>query len=187
MKTIMVDVDMTLVDTVSGWLRWFEIRSGVTIDPTRYHLEKLMEGHINEDPLNYWRQKDMYETLSPYDKSVSTIRRLVDAGFDLVFVTWSPYNGQIRAKDKWLAEHYGADIPVVHTDLKHYVDCDIMIDDNEWMIRDVLKRRAGTEILKMETTMNKDYHGEGTERVLTMRNWEDIQEYFHKREGVRFE
>lgn len=186
MKTIMVDVDMTLVDSVSGWLRWFEIRSGRNIEPTRYHLEEIMKDYINEDPLNYWRQPDMYKSLNPYAKSVETIRKLVDEGFDLVFVTWSPYHGQIKAKDEWLAEHYGSDIPVVHTDMKHYIDCDIMIDDNEWMIRDVLGRRPRTEILKMETTMNANYHGEHPQRVLTMKNWEDIQEYFHNRMGVQF-
>ena len=33
--TVLIDVDLTLVDTLSPWLRWFKARTGVEIQPAK--------------------------------------------------------------------------------------------------------------------------------------------------------
>lgn len=183
---IMIDVDLTLVDSLSPWLRWFKARTGVELNPTSYGLEGIMQEHMNDDPLEYWRQPNVYDNLKPYGFSVRTIRKLREEGFQVVFVTHSPYPEQIGPKEAWLDWHYDKGIPVIHTEHKELIDADIMIDDNIEMLEKFLNHKAGRVGLKFDTQLNKGWYAPYPQKSLTMSHWPDIQEYFQQHYGVQF-
>ena len=185
--TVLIDVDLTLVDTLSPWLRWFKARTGVELSADTYNIENQMREYmLHEDPLSYWKGADVYKNLPPYNKSVDTVRKLIDEGFEVVFVTWSPFFEQISTKEAWLTEHFGGDIPVIHTDHKELVDGDILIDDNPEMLTKFLDRKSGRVGLKYDTQLNKDWRASYGKKSLTMRGWTSVQEYFHTKYGVTF-
>lgn len=187
MKTVMIDVDLTLVDTLSPWLRWFKARTGIELEANTYELSTQMAKYmIHECPMSYWREKGVYEGLMPYPASTYTVRKLVDNGFRVVFVTWSPYPDQIAPKEQWLTKHYGNDIPVIHTEHKHLIDADIMIDDNPKMLSEFLEARSGRVALKYDTRLNQNWSAPYGKKSLTMRSWDSVQEYFTNYEGVQF-
>jgi 5'(3')-deoxyribonucleotidase len=189
MKTVLIDVDLTLVDTLNPWLRWFKARTGVDLTPSAYNIENQMKEHmVFEDPMDYWREKDIYNGLTPYEASAHTIHKLVEKGFQIVFVTWSPFSEQITPKEDWLAEHFGSDIPVIHTSHKELIDGDILIDDNTEMLtkflnRDTNNKRVG---LKYETSLNSSWYAPYPQKSLSMYNWASVQEFFHDMYGVKF-
>ena len=187
MKTVMIDVDLTLVDTLSPWLRWFKARTGVTISPSSYHVEDEMREHmLHENPLDYWRGKDLYKDLMPFGLSTHTVRKLVDEGFKVVFVTWSPYPEQVISKEEWLAKHYGNDIPVIHTHHKELICADIMIDDNTEMLSKFLDHNSVRVALKYDTILNQGWCAPYPQKSLTTKGWSSVQEYFHDMYGVNF-
>ena len=188
MKTVMIDVDLTLVDTLSPWLRWFKARTGVELNPSTYNIQNQMKEHMfNEDPMMYWREKDIYEGLMPYGLSTHTVRKLVDEGFKVIFVTWSPFAEQITPKESWLTKHFGNEIPVIHTHHKELIDGDIMIDDNIEMISKFLSRDPQQRVaLKYETSLNQSWYAPYPQKCLNMQSWTSIREYFHDMYGVNF-
>ena len=185
--TVLIDVDLTLVDTLSPWLRWFKARTGVELSPSSYNIEIEMREYMNnEDPLNYWRGKDLYKDLMPYLLASDTISKLAEKNFDPVFVTWSPYPEQILSKEKWLTEHFGKDIPVIHTHHKEFIDADIMIDDNTAMIAKFLNRNPNRVGLKYDTALNQGWSAPYPQKSLTMKGWSSVQEFFTHVYGVQF-
>lgn len=189
MKTVMIDVDLTLVDTLSPWLRWFKARTGVELAPNSYNVEQQMREHMfNEDPMDYWREKDIYKDLMPYPLSTYTVRTLVEEGFKVVFVTWSPFTNQIASKEEWLDKHYGNDIPVIHTHHKELICADIMIDDNTGMLTKFLDHDCNSYrvALKYDTVLNKGWSAPYPQKSLTVKGWDSVREYFHDMYGVNF-
>ena len=185
--TVLIDVDLTLVDTLSPWLRWFKARTGVDIQPNSYNVENEMREHmIHEEPLDYWRSKDLYKDLMPYPLSTYTVRKLVEENFDVVFVTWSPYAEQVKSKELWLTEHFGNDIPVIHTHHKELIDSDIMIDDNTQMLTKFLDRKSDRVGLKYDTALNQGWSAPYPQKSLTMKGWSSVQEFFTHVHGVQF-
>ena len=182
----MIDVDLTLVDTLSPWLRWFKARTGVELKPNAYKVELQMQEHMNEDPMAYWRGKDIYHDLKPYARSVNIVRKLIDQEFSVVFVTYSPFTEQVVSKENWLSDHFGSDIPVIHTHHKELIDADIIIDDNTDMIAKFLDRESSRVGLKYATKLNRGWSAPYPQKSLTMRGWKSIQGYFEQTHGVRF-
>lgn len=185
--TVLIDVDLTLVDTLSPWLRWFKARTGVSLEPSEYNIEDEMRLHMfNEDPLDYWRGKDLYKDLMPYPLSTHTVRKLLEDNFEVVFVTWSPFSEQIKSKEDWLTKHFGNDIPVIHTHHKELIDADVMIDDNTEMLTKFLDRNPERIGLKYDTALNKGWSAPYPQKSLTMKGWSSVQEYFNQHHGVQF-
>ena len=66
--TVLIDVDLTLVDTLSPWLRWFKARTGVDIQPNSYNVENEMREHMIHEE----REKHQRNTLHdrPHPRAV---------------------------------------------------------------------------------------------------------------------
>lgn len=178
--TIAIDVDLTLVDTLNPWLRWFEARTGFFPEEITYKMERYMREHINECPFNYWRDPDLYEGLPPLEGSVEMVKALhADDRYEVVFVTWSPNLNQIKAKNDWLAENYGEDIPVIHTEHKHLIDAHVLIDDNPEMVENFLSHKPGRIVMKYRTEVNQDWHPDYSKgKYYDMKDWSYIKEHF---------
>ena len=115
-----------------------------------------------------------------------TVRKLVEENFDVVFVTWSPYAEQVKSKELWLTEHFGNDIPVIHTHHKELIDADIMIDDNTQMLTKFLDRKSDRVGLKYDTALNQGWSAPYPQKSLTMKGWSSVQEFFTHVHGVQF-
>lgn len=136
-----IDVDLCVVASDAGWTRWLEeVTSGSMpliclkdcIDrKLDYNLANYYSKHLNQlgiDGMDYWRQKDLYDHMTPRSDAVRAIRQLEKDGHEYFFV--SAIKGD-HSKSKWnfLKRHFPAMLGYVATKEKHLVQCDVMIDD----------------------------------------------------------
>ena len=63
---LLVDVDLTVVDSLSPWVEWYTNLTGHSIDEdiqsVSWNVENLMHNH--DDPLSFWKKPDLYDNLT---------------------------------------------------------------------------------------------------------------------------
>ena len=73
-----VDVDITVVDTGKVWLEWLEQKCGKLPkglpDVLPYNLSELWG--IPDSGMDFWRQRNLYDGLTPREHAVSTLEVL---------------------------------------------------------------------------------------------------------------
>ena len=82
-----VDVDLTVVDTLTEWLNWYERETGHKIksfEGLSWNINRLMVNH--KDPMSFWRQGDLYDGLKPLKNSVEVLEKL-SQNHQVVFVS----------------------------------------------------------------------------------------------------
>jgi 5'(3')-deoxyribonucleotidase len=135
-KIIGVDIDLTVVDTYTPWMRWFEEYSGrpVQNESSAYDLvpemKELLKGTINEglDPFAFWRKPDLYDGLQPLPGAFTGLSVLKSRGWKVVFVSScvpEHTGSKIRFLDKWFPWRSG----FIATHEKEFVNYDVLIDD----------------------------------------------------------
>lgn len=193
-----VDVDLTLVDTGSEWWEWL-----TTIYTSRdfYYLSDTYNNHgkleydltkyftdcsekIEGNPFDFWKQDDLYDKLSPLTHSVEVLRQLVEAGHDIVFISYC-HGGHFKSKVDWLKKYFpfvdiGGKGGFIATKEKHLVNVDAMIDDR---IENILY--FPDEVIKIYFNTiyaDNEFVRSEVDMITSVNNgWLDIKEYF---EGV---
>jgi len=170
-KTIAIDVDLTVVDTLTPWLNWIEQTQGEKfplqdfaghraysnkyVPPWIEHYGN-MPGFMKQGmlPLEvdeitfmaYWSQPTLYQNLKPLDGVVEQIKRL-SGKYNIVFVSHciAPHR---ESKKKFLEYHF-KDVPFQFLDVagkqKHMVRYDWLIDDTVSVISDAAKANPRSE------------------------------------------
>lgn len=138
-KVIAVDVDLTVVDTLTPWLKWFKDRTGKDVlnEDNNYSLipemTRLMNGDVSFHPLDFWKQKDLYDFLKPLPDCVEVLKELHKRNWKIIFVS-SCISEHIDSKIRFLDRYFRCGVnyeytPFISTHDKHYVRYDLLIDD----------------------------------------------------------
>lgn len=137
MARILVDVDQTVVDTLSEWARWLEFKTKTrkpihTFQEVEYNVASYWEKECEAmgiDGLDFWRQPDVYDNLKPLPKSVETLRYLNNVcGHEIVFVSQLKGNHH-KSKYYFLQKYFPFMTGFVGTKEKWLVYGDVLIDD----------------------------------------------------------
>lgn len=142
-----IDVDLTTLASDRAWWYWLwnmSMQPG-TIDnciPTfetlrdsgqlTYYLPDAFPSMLNEnvDPLDFWRNEGVYDTIQPVDGAVECITHLMKRNdVEVTFVTHNKGNGG-RSKYNCLARLFGkGNFNMIVTREKHLVNMHCLIDD----------------------------------------------------------
>ena len=180
-KVIAIDMDLTIVDSLTPWLYWIHQTQGVHfpvdhfagINPGQVpdfitEYDKMPAYFRRHNPnlstyneelfLQYWKQPNLYQNLRPVTDSVHIIEGLARKA-DIVFVT-SCFPGHIDSKKMFLKAHFGhMPFDFIDTRAKHLVDYDVLIDDNPGVIMEGLARRPrSVHICYMATFIKATMH-----------------------------
>jgi 5'(3')-deoxyribonucleotidase len=185
-KVIAVDVDLTVVDTLTPWMNWFYARTGEHIknEDGAYDLvpemnEIIQRKGLSFDPFDFWRIGDLYDELVPIPFSMLALASLSQAGHAILFVS-SCVPEHTASKqaflNKWFPYHNG----FIATKDKHFVDYDVLVDDR---IEHILHGQAYRPDAKhfLYTGIRQDGHPERDKPVLKNMNkleyWSDLYNY----------
>ena len=174
-KTIAVDVDLTVVDTLTSWIYWYEDKTGQTFDWSDLHRrapKKIMQDHM-ADPLSYWTETDIYDKLIPEDDCVETLKRL-SMEYNIIFATKST-PGHMASKEEFLNRNFPFHSGIVHTGNKELISADYFIDDFDQYCQMISEGRPEAKILFKRTKANMHQTVANTVSVC---NWRDIDVYF---------
>lgn len=141
-KTIVVDVDLTLVDITKYWHIWLKKNSyDSCLDKlyleadywnVDYNLGKYYQMYKDVHPLSFWKQPYIYDDAVLMDDAYDCIKEWYEAGYELVFASFC-FAGHMDSKVKMLQREFDfikeKDFHFVATKSKGTLKCDIMIDD----------------------------------------------------------
>lgn len=115
---ILIDVDLTFVDSGWPWLDWME--SVYQVGPSislmekevhetglyNYNLSKYFPTRCKEaiGPYEFWEDPHLYDKLTPIAGAVDAIKRLYDAGHPIRFVSYCK-KGHFSSKVRFLKRH----------------------------------------------------------------------------------
>lgn len=175
--TIGVDVDLTVVDTGMHWGSWLAYKgakldyaamaTAMDNDCIPYNLSKLAILPEAIDPLDFWRDPKLYDSLLPLDYAVSTLEALHNKGHKIVFVS-AIKGDHHKSKYYFLKKHFPFLSGVVFTKEKHFVNLDVMIDDR----CDVLNKFDGGKTCKIRFDTVYE-QSEKCEAHFVVKSWKD--------------
>jgi 5'(3')-deoxyribonucleotidase len=140
-KPILIDMDGTCVDMTPVWLKKYRDKTG---DTTK---EKDLIGWDFESYVKYpkvlhniLKEKNFFFNLEPMPGAVKYINKLIEDGYDLVFLTQLPRRSEHAANDKrrWIKKYFPnySLINLIFAHRKHLVIGDILFDDNPHHLTD---------------------------------------------------
>ena len=111
---ILVDVDNTLVDTGTEWVRWMNNVTGLNLslndvgksyDTEEAFVEKFKE--IDMCPYDFWRSTTLYDCLRPYPDAERALREIkLVVGGHVIILTHSKGN-HLKSKHRFIERFFG--------------------------------------------------------------------------------
>ena len=132
---LLFDVDGTVVNTPELWLNWISSKTQhkFPIQKMKYYEsfdEQIKTISINLDLYDFWRQSDLYDNLTPYQKVVSEYKNYKSRDNKIVFVSHSnTFPEHIRSKKAFLRKFFPDHDGFISTDKKEMVRGDVLVDD----------------------------------------------------------
>lgn len=132
---VAIDVDLTVVDSLTPWFGWLAQYSDekVVNADGAYHLAPEMQailaraGRSDINPVDYWRQPNLYDNMKPLPGSQECIKALRSMGANIVFVS-SCFPEHTESKVRMLENNFEMD-GFIATHDKHFVSYNAIIDD----------------------------------------------------------
>lgn len=185
MRRIGIDVDLTTLESDVSWWNWLQnmCRGEYANTP----LEKVVESHngracynlaayfpepINRNvhPLDYWRNEGCYDLVKPRDDAMIFINKLIDEGYEIVFITHNKGNGS-RSKFNCLTRYFGyGNFSYIVTKEKHLVDVDCLVDDRNEFLNNFTRGKA----IRIETPYTQSQST--ADHIIKTNDWSEIYE-----------
>lgn len=166
-KVILVDVDLTVVNPVVGWVGWYHNLTGHDIEDDmkdiEWNVDSLM--HYHPDPLSYWKKPDLYDEMVPYPDAVKVLTAL-SSWCDIVFVSHC-FPEHETSKRFFCQRNFPFMSGFISTKEKKYVKGDFFIDDLEKNLKDFIEHQPDSFVYKIKSQFN----GKGD---IPQSTWDDI-------------
>ncbi len=180
MKTLCIDIDGTVADSIAGWLRIAneEYMIGKSKnDINDYNLEKIT-GIKKETVYEIYRRVwDNYAEIPPVDEYVSAVIEKLHKSFIIKIVTGTV--GDEKAVKAWLKLNnipYDEFVHVRRSIEKLNAEGDAFIEDDPAIARALAEK--GRYVIMIEQSWNK---GQATEGVKVVRNWLEVEKLLLRR------
>jgi len=169
----MCDVDETVAPAVKKWIKWYENLVGGDLKPLlrtdgrANDLLELMHNHNN--PLEFWRDSELYHGMKPRRNSVEVLGRL-SARYDIVFVSNSMPEHS-HSKEMFLKKHFPFHSGYIATVEKRFIKAAVFIDDYKTYLRAVKEYQPECECIHIKTFLSNESD------EFPLLEWLEIEDY----------
>lgn len=199
-KAIIVDVDLTIVDSGWPWLHWMESIYNMEADSDLMDKDISENGYFDYNlsryfpdrckkaipPYDYWEDPFLYDKMFPIAGAVEAINKLHAAGFPIRFVSYCK-KGHFSSKVRFLKRHFpnldlenGTDgCGFYATKYKAGVSGDYIIDDRNKFLNQFSDKVVK---IKYDTPFSQDEEEIGCYDLVTS-DWASIAEFILERES----
>lgn len=153
-----VDVDLTIVDSLTPWLEWYEFKTGHSLEldfkdihDRSLNLSELMIKH--ESPTDFWRTKNLYDSLELLSGVKEILTELMKE-HEVIFISYC-FPEHIDSKLSFLKRNFGTDIKFIDTKHKEYIYLDVFFDDNTSFIDRMIQKNPKTICVQKKTSINQ--------------------------------
>lgn len=177
---VVVDVDLTVVDTLTPWLEEFYQVTGKRVlnEDGNYDLlpemTRLMEeaGVKGYNPYSFWERADLYDNLLPMEGCIQALKRYKTYGWDVVFAS-ACVPGHTKSKMKFLDEFFPFKDGFIATHEKHFLDYALLIDDKLYHMKKGESYRPWANHI-MFTGLRVDGKPEESACITKMNHWNEL-------------
>ncbi|ACV50041.1 conserved hypothetical protein [Delftia phage PhiW-14] len=194
-QTIAIDVDLTVVDSLTPWIEWlnseahkagiqerFQLKSGPCFDVGHEMIEWAKQHHLPISMYKYWQQPSLYDSMVPLDPMLpSLIHKWWMSDKDIVFVSHC-FPEHTASKRRMLERLFGGTehaFIAADSNVKCFVDYDVLIDDSNVSIKHGLSRRPESVHILMNQFNGHGYRGdieEGHPKLFLADNWVEVEQ-----------
>ena len=177
MKLVVVDVDLTVVDTLTPWITWWEKQCRKKFDWNKVSKDfsindQLVTGMKLEDYMKYWDREDLYDDLEPIEGSVKALKLLKDMGYDIFFVS-NCIDGHVKSKLRFLDKYFPFHDGLVSTANKHMIKAEIYFDDHVEYIDNIVEHRPNAKVYQFVT---RDNEYQLNPKAIPIKTWGEFDE-----------
>ena len=164
-KVIGVDVDLTVCDVVTDWIKWYKDLTGHDISDdistTNNDLEKVM--HKHSDPLSFWKKPDLYDKTQAFPDAVKVLTGLYNDGYDIIFIS-SCFPEHETSKRMFCQRSFPFMAGFISTSDKQFINMDYFIDDYSKYLTKVFEYNSKVKCYHIKSDINSakrmfDYGG----------------------------
>ncbi len=173
--TILVDMDDTIEQLLQAWVEGVnrEYRCNVKYeDVAEWDVSAAFPGLTREQVYAIPMRQGFWKTVKPFPGAADALRRLVDAGHELLIVTATQFESVPEKINGFLFEHFPFLRPdqVIITSKKQRIRGDILIDDG-------VHNLEGGDYIKILMTAphNQNYNAEAN-GMIRVHCWTEIEE-----------
>ena len=178
-KAIVVDVDLTLVDTLSVWVAWWEKKTESKfpwekIGPD-FSINNALQTKMSRDmTTKFWEQCDLYDNLEPLPGSIQTLKWL-SAKYEIFFVSHC-HPKHLNSKRKFLDKFFPFHDGLINTQHKYAIDADIYFDDHVAFTQKIVAMKPNATVYQFVTRDNEYQLVDG---AIPMKTWEGFIDELH--------
>lgn len=192
MKTVVVDVDLTILDPAFGfqgldWFSWLSARC-VSFNPQMYrdlgedkcdyNLAKYFTLPEEVDPMSFWKQDTLYDCMSPTRDAIEVLNRLSEH-HNVIFASYCK-SGHSKSKYNMLKKYFPKMAGFHATKEKGFLRSDYIIEDRHSFLNQFTN---GEKKFKMVTPYTQDEELNNPEEVTIIKDWYEFEEAFNEIEG----
>lgn len=146
-----IDIDSTIVDTITPWANWYTFHTGEKLNfSENKNIYELMTCHSS--PLDFWKQPNLYDNLTPYKKCVKVIKQLMEK-HEVIFISYC-FAGHLDSKVSFLKRNFGHNIKFIDTEHKEYIKLDVAIDDRGRYLRKIKEAQPNCRCIQKKSLLN---------------------------------
>ena len=177
MKTIAVDVDLTLVDTLTPWVEWWEFMTDSKFDWTKVGPDfsindQLKTKMTRKEYMVWWNRADLYDDLEPNPGAMRTLRWYHDMGAEIYFVSKCE-DGHYKSKVRFLDKYFPFADGLINTPHKELINADVYFEDHVDYTRKIVNKRPHAKVYQFVTRDNEYQLVDG---AIPMKTWENFLE-----------
>lgn len=131
---LLVDLDCTLVDMLTAWLKKYNEATGENVRIT--DIKEYDMGHAcpnNKVLYDILNQRGFFYEMEPMPGAIEALQGLMDDGYDVVIVTQPPRKAEFAVQDKrrWMKKYFGSfsAANMVFCHRKELIEGDLLFDD----------------------------------------------------------
>ncbi len=171
-----IDLDGVVVDFNGGWITRYNAEFGadIALDAVKSWGGMQELTHF-ADMAEFWRWAkgdgtgSLFRHLDTYPGAVSSLRKLVRAGHEIVIIT-TKRQWAIHDTYAWLAEHRIPTREVHITSRKWLVDCDVYLEDAPHNLRRIHHERPEAVVCRFVRPWNEPIPG-----VHDVGDWDEFE------------
>ena len=175
-RSIGVDVDLTIVDTLTEWVEWWEEKTGKEFPwhkiGSDFSINDALKEHMDATAvLDFWKKEDLYDDLEPIYGVFKTLS-LLSTGYDIYFLSHCQpehFESKKRFLDRYFPFHSG----LINTSRKYQIECDIYFDDHCYYVEKIIEHRPHSKVYQYVTADNIYQLVDGATPLYT---WSDFYE-----------
>lgn len=179
METVLIDIDDTISDLLSAWLKTLNEKYGTSVyrdDVTDWDMRTFYPSLTREQIFEPLHHNGFWKTVKPKPDAMEYVEKLFNEGYNVFLCTSTDYRN-IRAKYEYIVKRYFPYIEWNHVIIasnKQMIQADYLIDDG------IHNLENGNFIkILMTAPHNRNYDAKAN-GMYRADNWKEVYDFIHK-------